>query len=138
MIEAKIIETAPNPRTINSSLLSIFMLDKWLFFNIFINIIIGQPSPANNLFAPVTFAETYPTLSVKTKLFNLYDWPAVYANTVSIAYSGRTAINAIIAITKDPEISFSLDSAAHEIINAAEKIENPYAIGNKMSGNRLC
>ena len=68
----------------------------------------------------------------------MYDWPAVYANTVSIAYSGRTAINAIIAITKDPEISFSLDSAAHEIINAAEKIENPYAIGNKMSGNRLC
>ena len=47
----------------------------------------------------------------------------MYANTVSIAYSGRTAINAIIAITKDPEISFSLDSAAQEIIRAAEKIE---------------
>ena len=75
---------------------------------------------------------------MKTKLFNLYDWPAVYANTVSIAYSGRTAINAIIAMTKEPEISLSLDSAAHEIINAAEKIEHPYAIGNKISGNKLC
>ena len=84
-----------------------------------------HPRPIRSRFAPVTLAATREVSFVTALVPVSKDDPASHANTVSMAYSGRTAIRASTAMASEADTSISATSAAQERRNAPATMLTP-------------